>query len=780
MLFTPLLTHESGPDQQEDWRFRFSLSFAQMFSIPLVAGLVLLARPDQVWAQVAPPAARSSALYKEASAPIERRVKDLLSRMTLEEKVRQLDLYSGATALVDKHTDETHAAAEAEFLPDKAQALWGNLGVGAIHDLNPTPEQANAIQQWVIKHNHLGIPALFIEEGLHGFDTGTVFPAPVNLASTWNSDNVEKIGAAIAAEARSTGVDMILAPVLDLARDPRWGRVEEDYGEDPYLTGRMGEAFVRGAQGKSLNGELSVVSEPKHFAGHGSPEGGTNTSPVHMGERELRSVMLRSFEPAIRDGKAMGVMAAYHEIDGIPITADPFLLKKILRQEWGFKGFVLSDLGAIKRLYSAHGITSTPREAACLAIKSGVDMQFYDFDHEVFQRALVECVRDGSLPQSDLDRAVKSVLRVKFSLGLSDHPRTDPGLKAQEFRSQAHLDLSLEAARQSMTLLKNDGHLLPLSKSVQRLAVIGPNGDVARYGDYERESNGEHISILQGIRKLVPDATVEFDTGKEIESAVAMAKNADVIILGLGEWQGISGEGFDRSDLNLPGNQEQLMEAMVGTGKPVVLVLENGRPLAIGWAKEHVSAILEAWYPGEFGGKAIAETLFGDNNPSGHLTISFPGSVGQLPDFYNSDRSRVHGYVDGDGLPLFPFGFGLSYTSFRYDHLVVQAPPHGSDGEILVTVDVTNVGDREGDEIAQVYVRQDFGSVETPDRSLEGFSRVALKPEERKNVVFHIPQSQLAVWDSEGKWRIEAGDYTLWVGGSSQASLTTKFVLNPR
>lgn len=751
-----------------------------MFAIPLAVGLVLLVRPNQVRPQVAPPEARPNALYKEANAPIERRIEDLLSRMTLEEKVRQLDLYSGATALVDEHTDETHADPGAKFVPDKARALWGNLGVGAIHDLNPTPEQANAIQQWVINHNRLEIPALFIEEGLHGFDTGTVFPAPINLASTWNPGNVEKVGAAIAAEARSTGVDMILAPVLDLARDPRWGRVEEDYGEDPYLTGRMGEAFVRGAQGKSLNSAQSVASEPKHFAGHGSPEGGTNTSPVHMGERELRSVMLRGFEPAIRDGKAMGVMAAYHEIDGIPITADPFLLKKILRQEWGFEGFVLSDLGAIRRLYTAHGIASTPKEAACLAIQSGVDMQFYDFDHEVFQRALVECVHEGALPQLDLDRAVKSVLRVKFSLGLFDRPTTDPDLRAQAFRSQSHLDLSLETARQSITLLKNDGHLLPISKSVQRIAVIGLNGDVARYGDYEKESNGEHISMLQGIRTLVPEAAVTFDPGTDIERAIATAKNADVIILGLGECQGISGEGFDRSNLDLPGSQEQLMEGVVGTRKPVVLVLENGRPLTIGWAKDHVPAILEAWYPGEFGGKAIAETLFGDNNPSGHLTISFPRSVGQLPDFYNSDRSRVYKYVDSDGLPLFPFGFGLSYTSFRFDHLEVQAPPHGSNREILVTVDVTNVGDREGDEIAQVYGRQDFGSVETPDRSLEGFSRVALKPQETKNVVFHVPQSQLAIWDAEGKWRVEAGDYTLWVGGSSQASLTTQFVLNPR
>jgi beta-glucosidase len=571
---------------------------------------------------------------------------------------------------------------------------------------------------------------------------------------------------------------MILAPVVDLAREPRWGRVEEDYGEDPYLTGQFGLAYVRGAQGESLSSDHSVVSEPKHFAGHGSPEGGTNTSPVHIGERELRSVMLKSFEPAIRVGKAMGVMAAYHEIDGIPITADPFLLKQVLRQEWGFQGFVLSDLGAIQRLYNVHHVAATPRDAVCLAIQSGVDMQFYDFGHEVFQQALIDCVRDGSLSSSDLDRAVKSVLRVKFALGLFDHPMTDTSLQARVYRSQSHLNLTLEAARQSMTLLKNDGHLLPLSKSTKRIAVIGPNADVARYGDYEKESNGAHVSILAGIRALVPQATVEFDDGRDIAAATAKAKAANVVILGLGEWQGISGEGFDRSDLSLPGNQEQLLEAVVAAGKPVVLVLENGRPLTIGWAKEHVPAILEAWYPGEFGGKAIGETLFGDNNPAGRLTITFPRSVGQLPDFYNFDPSRTHKYVDDDGTPLFPFGFGLSYTSFRYDHLTVRTPSPGSRADILVSVDVTNDGKRQGEEVAQLYVRQDVGSVETPDLALKGFSRIALNPGETKNVIFRLPQDQLAVWNTESQWKVEAGNYTLWVGGSSQASLTTKFVLS--
>ncbi len=757
-------------------RLRFVVTCGIAFFALLPAVLV---SPTSVRAQQAQPAVGADAIYRQANAPIEKRVDDLLGRMTLEEKVRQLDLYAGAKALVDKRKDSTHAAADAVFLPEKAQALFGDLGVGGIHDLYPTPEQSNAIQRWVISHNRLGIPVLFIEEGLHGFDTGTVFPAPINLAATWNPMIARQTGAAIASEARATGVGMILAPVLDVARDPRWGRVEEDFGEDPYLTGQLGLAYVRGAQGESLNSDATVVAEPKHFVGHGSPEGGTNTSPVHIGERELRTVMLKSFEPAIRQGHAMGVMAAYHEIDGIPITDDPFVLKTILRQEWGFQGFVLSDLGAIRRLYTVHDVAATPKDAVCMAIRSGVDMQFYDFDHDVFQNALIDCVREGSLSQADLDEAVRSVLRVKFALGLFDQPFVDSGLNAKVHRSQAHLAVSLESARESMTLLKNNGNLLPLSKSIQRIAVIGPNADVARYGDYEMESNGERISMLQGIRLMVPQSTVTFDAGKDIPSAVAIAKQADIVILGMGEQQGISGEGFDRSNLDLPGNQEQLLEAVVATGKPVVLVLENGRPLTIGWAKEHVPAILEAWYPGEFGGKAIAETLFGDNNPAGRLTITFPRSTGQLPDFYNSDPSRMEKYVDDNGKPLFPFGFGLSYTTFRYGHLAVEPPAPGSHDDVQVTVEVTNTGSREGDEVAQLYMREDVTSVETPRRSLEGFSRIHLKPQETKTVSFRIPQEQLAVWNVEREWAVEPGTFTLWAGGSSEASLTAKFLLKP-
>jgi beta-glucosidase len=328
-----------------------------------------------------------------------------------------------------------------------------------------------------------------------------------------------------------------------------------------------------------------------------------------------------------------------------------------------------------------------------------------------------------------------------------------------------------------MTLLKNENGLLPLSKSASHIAVIGPNGNVARYGDYEKEANGLHLSLLDGLHKELPQAKIDFDDGKDIASAVSKARGADVVVLGLGERQGISGEGFDRTSLDLPGNQEQLLEAVVATGKPVILVLENGRPLTIPWAKEHVPAILEAWYPGEFGGQAIAETLFGDNDPAGRLTVSFPRNVGQLPNFYNADPSRKRKYVDDDGQALFPFGFGLSYATFRYAHLLVQTPSAASHDAVRVSVEVTNAGEREGDEVAQLYLHQDTSSVETPQRSLKGFSRIHLKPHETKTVSFEVPQSELAVWNAEGKWVTEPGTFTVWAGGNSRADLTTNFTL---
>jgi beta-glucosidase len=716
--------------------------------------------------------------YKQTTLPIEDRVRDLVKRMSVEEKARQLDMYAGVPDLVDKAVDKTHATEDAKFQTRTAERLFGTLGVGSIHDLYPSAELSNEIQRWTIEHSRLGIPAIFIEEGLHGYSDGTVFPAPINLAATWDPVLAQHTGQAIASEMRAAGVDMVLGPVLDVAREPRWGRVEEDFGEDPYLTGQLGLAYVEGAQGESLSSDHSVIAEPKHFVGHGSPESGLNTSPVHIGERELRSVMLKSFEPAIREGHAMGVMAAYHEIDGIPVASDPELFSSVLRGEWGFKGFVLSDLGAIRRLWEDHHTAANAKDAIVQAINAGVDMQFYDFSHEEFQNAILSGIEDHTLSPEALDRAVSSVLRAKFALGLFDHPYVDTSATARVKRSREHLALSLESARGSMTLLKNDGHLLPLSKTSKRIALIGPNAAVARYGDYEDEKNGLHISIADGLRKLLPNAAFVVDDGSDIKKAVADAKDAEVVILALGEYQGISGESFDRQSLDLPGTQEQLLEAIAATGKPVVLVLENGRPLTIPWAAEHIPAILEAWYPGEFGGQAVAETLFGDNNPSGRLSITFPKSVGQLPVFYNFHPSKTNKYVDGDRKPQFPFGFGLSFTTFRYDNLSAEAPPRGTDGDVVVTVTVTNTGTVEGDEVAQLYLHHDVSSVEVADRALKGFSRVHLKAGESKRVEFHVKQSELAVWGRNHQWVVEPGAYSVFAGGSSDATLTATFTIS--
>jgi len=720
--------------------------------------------------------------YKRADLNVDERVGDLLGRMTVEEKARQLDMYYGSQDLVDKKQtidNHTHAKPDAVFDPHFAEKNLGKLGVGSIHDLYPSAKLYNTVQAWVIQSSRLGIPALFLEEGLHGYMgyDQTVFPQSVNLAATWNPDLARKTGAAIAAETRAHGVDMILAPVLDVARDPRWGRVEEDFGEDPFLSGQLGLAYVRGMQGDSLATDHNVIAEPKHFAAHGSPESGLNTAPVHAGEREVRSIMLKSFEPSIREGNAMGIMAAYHDIDGVPCAGNPWLMNKVLRDEWGFKGFVLSDLGAIRRLYDTHHVAATPREAVQLALNSGVDMQFYDFDHATFQNAIIDGIKTGQVSQATLDAAVSRILRVKFLLGLFDHPFVDENLDKTVRRSREHLDLSLEVARQSMCLLKNQNNLLPLKKDLQRIAVIGPNANTTRLGDYaDVAKESSEFGMLEQIKKIVsPQTKVSFSDGENIPTAVALAKNADAVILALGENNKISGEGHDRSELDLPGNQEALLEAVQQTGVPVILVLQNGRALTIPWAAAHVPAILEAWYAGEFGGRAIAETLFGDNNPAGRLPVTFPKSVGHLPVFYNHFPSKGKSYVDGDAAPQFVFGFGLSYTTFKYDHLIVTPPTAGSGDDIIVSFDLKNTGNRDGDEVAQVYVRQTTASVATPVKELKGFSRVHLQAGETQHLILHVRKTDLAVWSAAQEWKTEPGEYTVMVGGSSAGDLSAKF-----
>jgi beta-glucosidase len=717
---------------------------------------------------------------KRANAPIEERINDLLGRMTTAEKARQLDMYSGCD-YVDKVRDHTHCAPDANFKTDKAMKDWGDLGVGSIHDLYPTPRLANEIQTWIIHHSRLQIPALFIEEGLHGYIGygKTIFPQSINLATTWNRDLARSTGAALAAEARADGVDMILGPVCGPARDPRWGRVEETFGEDGYLAGQMALEYVRGAHGESLASDHAVIAEPKHFAAHGHPESGLNTAPAHVGRREMRMLLLKSFEPAIREGGAMAVMAAYHETDGIPCTADKWLLTRLLRDEWGFQGFVLSDLGAIRRLYKVHHVAATPQDAVLMALGAGVEMQFYDFDHATFQNAIIDAVKDGRLQTAVLDRAVARVLRVKFMLGLFDRPLVDESLSQRVARSAGHLRLSLESARQSMCLLKNDNHLLPLSRNVKRIALIGPNVAESRLGDYTAPREGIPLtSMLDGVKAAAgPGVEISFGDGTDVGSAVAKARQAEVAILGLGEHQGLSGEGHDRSELDLPGNQQALLEAVYATGTPVVLVLQNGRPLAIPWAAEHVPAILEAWYPGEAGGRAIAETLFGLNNPAGRLPISFPRSVGQLPVHYDEHPSKIGKYVDGSRLPLFVFGHGLSYASFQYQNLQVSPQTPRPNQEVRVSVDVVNTGQVDGDEVVQIYLRDLVSSVETPVKSLKNFRRIHLKAGERMTVSLNLPPDELKLWNADERWVAEPGDFEVTVGGTSASRLKAQFSL---
>lgn len=723
--------------------------------------------------------------YKNPELPVAERVKDLLGRMTLREKARQLDMYSGSKSfhIFTRGPIRKDSKLSPFFNPKIAEKVLGHLGAGSIHDLYPGPGLYNTIQRWVINSNRLGIPAIFIEEGLHGYAgyEQSVFPQSVNLASTWNTELAREEGAAIGSEARANGVDMLLAPVVNVARDPRWGRVEETFGEDPYLSGQIGLGYVEGMQGKSLATDSTCISEPKHFAAYGSPESGLNTAPVHMGEREVRMVMLKPFEPLVRRGHVMGIMAAYNDIDGLPCTADHWLLTTVLRDEWGFKGFVLSDLGAIKRLYDIFHVAATPAAAVRLALKSGVDMQFYDFPHDTFQNAIIDGVKEGKLSMAVVDRAVGRVLTAKFMLGLFDHPYINVNLEKKVRRSPAHLALALEVARQSMCLLKNEGNLLPLKRDPGVVAVIGPNADSTRLGDYSGSPKDRtQEGMLAQIKKYVsPGTKVLFSRGDTISEAVKLAKRAEIAILALGENDHLSGENHDRLRLGLPGNQGKLLKAIVATGVPVVLVLQNGRPLAIPWAAEHVPAILEAWYPGEFGGRAIAETLFGENNPAGRLVMSVPRSVGQLPVYYDHGPSKLgfYHYIDGKATPLYAFGYGLSYTTFEYSGLKIVAPPAGSRRDVLVSFKVTNTGKVAGDEVAQVYVRDLHASVETPVEALKGFTRIHILPGQSKDITIHIKQSELEVWGADRKWDLEPGKFKVMVGGSSRGGLKGSFTI---
>jgi beta-glucosidase len=713
-------------------------------------------------------------LYKDASAPVEQRISDLLKRMTVEEKIKQLDMYWGKEIT----SMQKHECTDADYSLDSLVKYVGTTGIGSVHDFYPiTAELSNRVQKYAIEKTRLGIPILFIEEGLHGYSGygSTSFPVPIAMSSTWDTTLMYNMGRVIATESRAHGINMILGPVLCLPRDPRWGRVEETYGEDPYLDARHGVAVVKGLQGNDLKNPDAVISEPKHFAVHGIPEAGSNTAPVNIGEREARSSFLYVFEKAVREGNAQGIMAAYSEIDGIPCVDNKWLLTDVLRDEWGFKGFVLSDLGAIRMSYENHTVANSVSDALTQTFKAGMNMQFYDFKHDVFLQGMKEALNNRSLSPADLDKAVHDILRVKFLLGLFDNPYVDETLIGKVFHSPEHQAMALEAAQKSICLLKNDKHLLPFNDHIHSVAVIGELATSTYLGGYSNEE-GKAISILDGLKQRAGDhLQIRYEKGysldnsqpEPIQKAVNLARTSDIAVVVIGENIKEVGEGKDRAHLDLDETQMNVIKAVQATGKPVVAVLSNGRPLCINWVAENIPAILETWFLGETSGLAIADVLLGNVNPSGKLPMTFPRSTGQIPIYYNKKPTSSHHYVDEAPTPLFPFGFGLSYTTFEYSNLKITPAQIPANGTATVSITVKNTGTTEGAEVAQLYIRDVVGSVTTPAKSLRGFSRVNLKPGEEKEVKFTIDSDALSLWNREMKKVVEPGEFKIMVGSAS-------------
>ncbi|WP_163325391.1 glycoside hydrolase family 3 N-terminal domain-containing protein [Draconibacterium mangrovi] len=710
--------------------------------------------------------------YRNSFLPVDERANDLLNRMTVEEKIAQIDMYWGKE-IADMDGHDAIAYSE-----EKISNMIGLVGAGSIHDLYPLDvEIANKIQKYMIEKTRLGIPVMFIEEGLHGYcgNGSTTFPIPLQLASAFDTTLVRKVGEVIGTEARAHGVHMILAPVIGLARDPRWGRVEETYGEDPYLTALNGTAIVKGMQGKGLDQPNTVIAEPKHFAVHSVPEAGSNIATVFIGEREARSTFLYPFEKAVKEGKAKGIMAAYHELDGVPCVFNDWLMKDVLRDEWGFDGFVLSDLGAIRMTVNSHKAAKDTADALAQTLKVGLNMQFYDFAHESLIEGVKESLQNGSLTEKELDAAVRDILRVKFMLGLFENPYIDPSLQKTAFHTEESQQLALEAAQKSIVLLKNDGAVLPVKDKNARIAVIGELAESTYPGGYTNPDK-EGISILDGLKQRIGvGQSVQFAQGYDLEKdepglkleAVNLARKSDVAIVVIGENVKVVGEGKDRSAIDLDANQVELIKAIYATGKPVVAVLFNGRPLTINWIAENIPAVVESWFSGEKGGLAIADVLLGNVNPSGKLAITFPRSVGQIPYYYNHKPSSQHNYVDVSNKPLYAFGHGISYTKFEYSDLKVQPETISPNEEATVEVTVKNTGDIVGDEVVQLYIRDEIGTVTTPVKALKGFERISLNAGESKTVRFRVDHEALSLWNRDMKRVVEPGDFTIMVGSAS-------------
>ena len=753
--------------------------------------------------------------YRKPSLPAATRVKDLLSRMTLEEKAAQMMCVwqKKADLLLDS---------QGNFDPVKAKANFGHgrgLGqVGRPSDAGggktprETAEVTNAIQRFFLENSRLGIPVMYHEECLHGHAAmgSTSFPQPIGLAATFNPALVEQLYAMTAEEARVRGTHQALTPVVDVARDPRWGRVEETFGEDPYLVAQLGMAAVRGFQGDaSFRDKKRIISTLKHYAAHGQPESGMNCAPANVSLRVLRETFLQPFKECIQKAGAISVMASYNEIDGVPSHASQWLLRHVLRKEWGFKGFVVSDYYAIWELgyrpdTHGHFVAADKKESCALAIKAGVNIEFPEPDSYLH---LTELVRKGVLKESELDELVAPMLLWKFRMGLFEDPYVDPNQAERVVGSEANRAIALQAARETITLLKNDGGLAPLNrKKIRTLAVIGPNGDRELLGGYSGKPP-IYTPVLAGIRAKVGDQVqVRYaegcqitvggswnqdlvtpsnpqDDAKLIQEAVQVAMQADVVVLAIGGNEQTSREAWshnhmgDRAHLDLIGRQELLIKSIVATGTPVIALLFNGSPIVNHYLFQHVPVIFECWYLGQECGAAVADVLFGDCNPGGKLAISIPRSVGHLPAFYNYKPSARRGYLFDDVSPLFAFGYGLSYTKFAFKNVRLKRKRISPGGATQVLVDVTNTGQRAGTEVVQMYIRDRVSSVTRPVKELKGFQKLSLQPGETRTVTLNITPECLAFYDINMRYVVEPGEFEIMVGNSSRDEDLQKVVL---
>ena len=746
--------------------------------------------------------------YKDANVKVEERVKDLMKRMTIEEKVSQMLKLS----LENIKRDENGKVPE-----EALKLLFNGQSIGCLDPPRTNIEDIAAISQaadqYLRKNTRLGIPAIQVElSGMHGIlaHGATNFPQTIGQGSTWNPEMIRKMAEVIAYEGSLAGCDQAFSPLFDLARDPRYGRVEECFGEDPYLVAEMGKAFVIGMQGdpkvtKNYIPEGHLMGTAKHYVAYCTPTAGINIAPVEVGPRDLRNLHLYPFEKAVREANVYSIMPAYSEVNGIPVHASEYLLRDILRKEYGFKGYVFADYGAVSMLQTVHKVTSSKAETAIIALKAGVDQEGSDYAYS----ELISLAKSDNEISALVDEAVKNILTVKFRAGLFDRPYVAPKKVSDLVHTKESVKLAREIAEESVVLLKNQDDLLPLNATgLKSVAVIGPNADQVQYGDYSiTKDNSSGVTILRGIKNITKDkVTINYAKGCGItdldssgfDEAINAAKKSEVVILviggtsmslsgtGSGELAGegaypTCGEGYDRAELTPPGIQPELIQAIYKTGKPIVLIMVHGRAYSIKWEKEHIPAILDAWYPGEEGGNAVARILFGEVVPSGRLTVSVPQSVGHVPVFYNykpSGRGDYHqpgtpekpgrDYVFSSTDPLFPFGYGLSYTQFEYSDLRIDQKELKAADTLRLSVKIKNTGAVTGKEVVQVYINDKISSVTTPVKVLKGFKKTEINPNEITKLSFLIPCRELGLWDKNMNYVIEPGEFEIMIGASAE------------